>query len=421
MPRRLVPLLAVVALLSCSGQPAREVAPSSAPEPPITPTPTTAPTSSSEPAAPSVEPQTTTTTTLVPLGRLELALAVVADGFEQPVLAIAPPGDARLFVVDQPGIVWVTADGDPEVFLDLRDDVVFGGERGLLGLAFHPDYADNGLFYVDYVGTGNFTRIAEYAVSVDADRADPASRRVLLEIRQPANNHNGGMVAFGPDGNLWIGMGDGGGANDEFGNGQRPDTLLGAMLRIGVGPEAPEPYGIPADNPYADGEDGAPEVRAIGTRNPWRFTFDGDLLYVADVGQNAIEEIDVVAFDDPRANFGWPIKEGDECFRASPCDADGLIDPVLVYGHDEGCSVTGGFVYRGVAIPELEGHFLYGDYCAGWVRSLTVTDDAAPEVASEHEWFPPGTASNLTSFGTDSAGELLVVTADGAVARIVRG
>jgi glucose/arabinose dehydrogenase len=239
---------------------------------------------------------------------------------------------------------------------------------------------------------------------------------VLLEIDQPAGNHNGGMVAFGPDGYLWIGSGDGGGANDRFGHGQRPDTLLATLLRIDI---AGEPYAVPPDNPFVGGG-GAPEVWAYGLRNPWRFAFDDDRIYVADVGQNRIEEIDVVSVaPGPARNFGWPIMEGSSCFSSDDCSSDGLVLPATEYEHDEGCSVTGGFVYRGRSLPELAGHYFYGDYCAGWVRSVLVGDDAS--VRDTREWFAPGTLPNLTSFGVDAAGELYVTTSGGTVWRVSRG
>ncbi|MFB3098472.1 MAG: sorbosone dehydrogenase family protein, partial [Acidimicrobiia bacterium] len=216
----------------------------------------------------------------------------MASGFTQPVLAIASGG--RLFVVDQPGQIWVIDEGDPEVFLDIRDRVLFRGERGLLSLAFHPEHDD--LLYVNYTGDSGSTIVAEYRFAVDG--ADPTSARTVLRVDQPASNHNGGLLAFGPEGKLWIGMGDGGGSDDRFGQAQRGDTLLGAMLRIEVGPEV-TPYGVAGDYGFA-----AVEVWAIGLRNPWRYAFDGRDLWIADVGQNAVEEINRVSVDDRGLNFG---------------------------------------------------------------------------------------------------------------------
>jgi hypothetical protein len=297
--------------------------------------------------------------------------------------------------------------GDPELFLDITEDVSFEGERGFLGLAFHPDYADNGRFYVDYTDRSGDTKIVEFTVSADGGSADTGSARTILTIDQPAANHNGGMILFGPDGSLWIGMGDGGASDDRFGNGQRGDTLLGAMLRIDVGPGI-EPYGTPSGNDFS-----APEVWAIGLRNPWRFAFDGDDLWIADVGQNDIEEVNRVGWTENGLNFGWPIMEGSACFQSATCDGTGLVVPVTEYSHDAGCSVTGGFVYRGASIPQLAGHYFYSDYCSGILRSITASGD-------EYDWTDQmGTIGNVTSFGTDATGELYVSTMDGVITRLV--
>ncbi len=396
-----------------AGLPAPEVVTTAAPS-----TTSAAPATTPAPGSTSVAPATTeatgaTTTTVpttLPLTEVSLELVEVARGFQQPVLALSPPGDSRLFVVDQPGRIWVLGGDAPELFVDLRDEVVFGGERGLLGLAFHPDFAENGRLFVNYTGDGGATQVAELQSAPDGASADPASRQLLLEISQPAGNHNGGMIAFGPDGYLWIATGDGGGSNDRFGHGQRPDTLLGALLRIDV--SVPGEYSIPADNPFVT-EGGAPEVWSYGLRNPWRFTFDEEILFIADVGQNEFEEINRLEVDASRGgNFGWPVFEGFECFRG-PCDAADTIAPALVYGHNEGCSVTGGFVYRGSAIPELTGHYFYGDYCGGWVRSLS------PD-GKTFDWVDPRRERAITSFGRDAAGEVYVVVAGGTVYRIER-
>ena len=268
---RLVALViatAVVAVACSSEGPAVPTVPPTTTIAPST-TPAPALTTASDGATLTTAASSTTTTIPPSLDGTELALQPVASGFDQPVFLTAPQGDSRLFVVDQVGIIWVIDERDPEVFLDIADDVAFGGERGLLGLAFHPDYTANGLFYVNYTATDGATNIVEFMVSGDPNRGDASSGTTILEISQPARNHNGGMVTFGPEGNLWIGMGDGGGGGDQFGNGQRSDTLLGAMLRILVGPGI-DRYEIPDGNPFADGG-GAPEVWAIGLRNPWRF------------------------------------------------------------------------------------------------------------------------------------------------------
>ena len=364
---------------------------------------TAAPTS----ATPTTEATTTTTTTTtIAPSEIELELVEIARGFEQPVLALSPPGDSRLFILDQPGRIWFIEGDTTELFVDLRDDVIFGGERGLLGLAFHPDFAENGRLFVNYTGgPRSATRIVELQAAGDGRSADADSAQVLLEIEQPARNHNGGMIAFGPDGNLWIATGDGGGADDRFGQGQRADTLLAALLRIDV--STPGEYTIPPDNPFVDGG-GAPEVWSFGLRNPWRFTIDGEELYVADVGQNKIEEVNKLSIDDSRgANFGWPILEGTDCF-AGPCDTGGLTDPVVEYSHGDGCSISGGYVYRGSAIPSLTGHYFYSDWCSGWIRSLSPTGES-------FEWFEADGGRNITSFGQDADGEVYVVSAKGSI------
>lgn len=342
----------------------------------------------------------------IPIEDLRLVATPVADGFEQAVFVTAPVGDDRLFVVDQSGIVWLVAGGDPQVFLDIRERVRFGGEQGLLGLAFPPDFEGTGLFYVNYTDNGGDTQVAEFRS--DGLTADPASERTLLEVDQPASNHNGGMLAFGPDGLLWIGMGDGGSRDDRFGNGQNPASLLGTMLRIDP---AGDPYDIPDDNP---GGELAPEIWATGLRNPWRFGFDGNDLWIADVGQNSREEINRVDITaDAGANFGWPLFEGASCYLSN-CDDSGLTAPVFDYSHGEGCSVTGGYVYRGEAIPELDGHYFFGDFCGGWVRSL------APGETDPLAWLEPGAIAGLSSFGVDGRGELYVTSTQGGVFRLER-
>ena len=380
------------------------------------PATTASPATTSPPATPpptsTVAP--TTTIALTPLDELDLEWVAIADGFGQPVFVASAPGDDRLFVVDQPGIIWAIAGDVATEFLDIRDQVTFGGERGLLGLAFHPEYTTNRRLFVYYIDNSGNTVVAEY--SGRGDVADEDSERRILTIGQPASNHNGGMIAFGPDGYLWIGTGDGGGADDRFGHGQRPDTLLAAMLRIDV--DAAEPYAVPADNPFADGEAGAPEVWAFGLRNPWRWSFDGDRIIIADVGQNDLEEVSVADAAAPGLNYGWPVMEADACFRTSGCDQSGLVLPVIEYRHSDGCSITGGYVYRGSQIPELDGHYFYGDYCRGWVSSALLDD--AGSVIEIFEWFAPETLPSLTSFGIDAAGELYATTAGGTVWRLER-
>lgn len=388
---------------------------------PTTSTSTTTTSTSTTTAAPTTTTTTTTSTTTTTTAAPELALAleVVADGFAQPVLALAPAGDPRLFVVDQPGRIYVIEGEDIHTFLDIRSDVKFRGEQGLLGMAFHPRYSSNGLFYVDFIDNDGDTVLAEFSVSGgNRNAASKSSRRDVLTVPQPASNHNGGMLAFGPDGYLWFGLGDGGGSNDRYGNGQRSDRLLGSMIRLDVGPGAPEPYGLPTGQPFVE-EGGLPEVWAIGLRNPWRWAFDGNDLYVADVGHNSREEINIVRAGEAGINYGWPIYEGSNCRIPASCDGVELGPglPLLTYSHSNGCSVTGGFVYRGSAIPELRGHYFFGDYCGGWIDTVRVR--RARTVAERERWFGSGTIDGLTSFGIDANGEVYVLERGGTVYRIV--
>ena len=397
------------------------------------PTTTPAPTSTQSPSPTSTQPPLTTTITegpppttsttppaTDPPDQFALRLELVAEGFRQPVFVAAPPGDTRLFVVDQPGQIFMIDGPDLHTFLDIRDAVRFRGEQGLLGLAFHPGYAANGLFYVDFIDNGGDTVLSEFSVDPgDRNAARAGSRRDILTVDQPASNHNGGMIAFGPDGLLWLGLGDGGGGRDRYGNGQRTDRRLGSMIRVEVGPGSPLPYGDPDDGPFVD-SGGLPEVWSIGLRNPWRWAFDGDDLYIADVGQGSVEEVNLVDAAAGGLNFGWPILEGRNCFESVGCD-EGLLAPGMplhTYSHRNGCSVTGGFVYRGSSLPEIEGHYFFGDFCGGWIDSLVPTRNRT--VKESERWFGPGSVAGLTSFGFDGAGELYVLSSEGEVFRIVR-
>jgi glucose/arabinose dehydrogenase len=351
-----------------------------------------------------------------PSGTVAIALETVASGLDAPVHLTSPPGDERLFVVEQEGRIRIIEE-DTLVqvpFLDIAARVDAGGERGLLGLAFHPDYAINGRLFVNFT-SGGATRIEELNVTPDPYRASPDPVRTLLVIDQPAGNHNGGLLAFGPDGYLWIGMGDGGGAGDRYANGQDPTTLLGAMLRVDV--DSGDPYAIPEGNPFADGVGGAPEVWAYGLRNPWRWAFDTGtgLLWIADVGQGRWEEINARPVDEAGINYGWNIMEGAHCYEASDCATTGLTLPVHEYSHSDGCSITGGFVYRGEAIPPLVGRYLYADYCEGWIRSLRLEGGVAVDIVDHGV----GSIGTILSFGMDDANELYVLTGAGTVYRIV--
>jgi glucose/arabinose dehydrogenase len=359
-------------------------------------------------------------------GDLPLALETVATGLEFPLDLASPRGDSRLFVVQKGGRIRIIRNGvvNSQAFLDLSGHVTTGAEQGLLGIAFDPAYASNGRFVVNYTDLNGDTRISAFHVSADPDVADASSESVLLPVAQPFANHNGGQLAFGPDGFLYIGLGDGGSGGDPMGNGQSLATLLGKILRIDL--NGGSPYSVPAHNPFAAtaGPAQRGEIWSYGLRNPWRFSFDranGD-LYIGDVGQNAFEEIDVspaAAGAGRGLNFGWNRTEGTHCYpnAAASCDRTGLTPPVLDYSHDDGCSVTGGYVYRGTAIPSLVGSYFYADYCGGWVRSFRFADGKATD---RQEWSALSPGGSITSFGQDAAGELYVLTSEGGVYRIVQ-
>lgn len=346
-------------------------------------------------------------------------LITVATGLSFPVDLTAPPGDnSRIFVVEKAGTIRIIRNGNvlSTPFLDVSAQVSRGQEQGLLGLAFDPDYAANGRFVVNFTDGNGTTRIVAFRVSSDPDRADPASADTILSVTQPYSNHNGGGLQFGPDGYLYIGLGDGGSAGDPADNGQNRTVLLGKMLRIDL--NGGSPYAIPPDNPFADSAGLRPEIWNYGLRNPWRFSFDratGD-LYIADVGQDAREEVDFAgAGTGSGANYGWSIMEGTACFGGPTCNQSGLTLPVLDYGHGEGCSITGGYVYRGSAAPDLVGRYFYADYCSGWVRSLTMAGGQATDLRDWPELDPGGA---ITSFGEDAAGEMYILVSSGTVYRV---
>jgi glucose/arabinose dehydrogenase len=352
---------------------------------------------------------------------ITLRLSEVASGLKNPLYLTSPSGDPRLFIVEQAGRIRIVENGKllSTPFIDIAGKVKSGGEQGLLSVAFHPDYAKNGFLYVNYTDKNGDTRIERYQVASNSDRADPDSAKLLLKIEQPYANHNGGLNLFGHDGMLYIGMGDGGAAGDPHGNGQNLKTLLGKMLRIDV--NKGDPYAIPSDNPFAGRKDARAEIWAYGLRNPWRYAFGRkeNLLYIADVGQNKIEEINVVPAAQKGLNYGWNILEGSSCFSLlfSPsCKKSGLVLPVLEYDHDQGCSVIGGFVYRGRAIPELAGHYFYSDYCTGFLKSFIYTNGKATE---QRTW-NVGEIGNVLSFGEDAAGELYILSDKGSVYRLVK-
>jgi glucose/arabinose dehydrogenase len=330
---------------------------------------------------------------------------------------VAVPGEtpARLFVVEKRGLIRILRGKkfDATPFLDFTGRVSVeprdNGEQGLLGLAFHPQFAKNGRFYVFFTDKNTDNRVVELTVDKKhPDRADPRSEKSLLSIKDPYSNHNAGDLAFGPDGKLYVGTGDGGKANDPHGNGQNPKALLAKMLRFDVDATSP-----------------APEMIARGLRNPWRYSFDrktGD-LYIADVGQNLWEYVHVIGAKDLSTphNFGWNLVEGFHCFQKGTCDVKGLTPPVMEYSHKEGCSISGGFVYRGKAIPELQGNYFYADYCTAILRSFKWKDGKAYD---SWEWKPAldpeSQLARIAGFGQDQDGELFLVTHEGPIFKFVR-
>jgi glucose/arabinose dehydrogenase len=375
-------------------------------------------------AEPSPSPSPTPEPTPPPLrsGPDRLALELVSGTFTLPTAVTnAGDGSERLFVVERGGRIWIVNRDRtvaPTPFLDIASRIVSSGEQGLLGLAFHPRYAETGRFYVTYTRQSDGADVvAEYRVSSAADTADLASERILLAIPDPAANHNGGALVFGPDRLLYIALGDGGGQNDQFGNAQNLNSLLGKLLRIDVDgtPAAGRAYAIPADNPFANGG-GAPEIWAIGMRNPWRISFDRAWhdLYIGDVGGGNWEEIDRQPPDAPGGlNYGWPIMEGRHCLAGS-CTIEGYVQPIAEYSHDLGCSVIGGYVYRGEVYPEFQGVYVFGDWCSGRIFTLDVDGETmTPRNVLE-------SGLQVSSFGEDEAGEIYVVDfAGGGLYRVV--
>jgi glucose/arabinose dehydrogenase len=347
---------------------------------------------------------------------------LVADGFDQPVaLLSARDGSGRLFVVERSGLVHIIQNGEvlPVPFLDLGDRIGLTGSTsaGILGMAFHPDFGKNGFFFVHYTNTSGQSVISRFQTDTDLIAGEPAIEQRLLEIDYPIGEHKGGDLAFGPDGYLYISLGDGGGPGngDQAGNAQNPGTLLGAILRIDV--NRGNPYAIPPDNPFVS-SGGLPEVWAYGLRNPWRFSFDrltGD-IYIADVGENLSEEIDILSAGiGGGANLGWNYFEGTNRYRGQPPPELRLVEPVFEYDHNQGCAITGGAVYRGEALPELYGVYLYGDYCLGNVWALLRHADGSLE-NQLHEKVP----AYITAFGQDQEGEIYLVDIGGEIFKLVR-
>jgi len=361
-----------------------------------------------------------------PVSGTDLKLQEITRGLVDPLYLTAPENDERLFVIEQPGRIRIVQDNIllATPFLDvssiIRDT---GNEQGLLGMAFHPDFATNGRFFINYTRSPDgSTVIAEYTVSTDPGVANPTGK-ILLTFSQPQSNHNGGMIAFGPDGFLYIGTGDGGGARDQHGpdgNGQNLDTLLGKLLRIDV--DSGDPYGIPSTNPFATGG-GRPEIWSYGLRNPWRFSFDATAgnIYIGDVGQDNLEEVDVQPSNAAGLNYGWRIMEGTDCFNPTTCVTDGLVQPITEYPHDQGrASITGGYVYRGDCMPDIVGRYFFGDFQGEQIYTFELSNGALANLQDITSVIDPNSdIAGLTSFGEDTYGELYVISRDGKLFKIV--
>jgi glucose/arabinose dehydrogenase len=350
----------------------------------------------------------------------QIELTPIASGLGSPVaITHAGDGSGRLFITLQTGQVLIH-DGQqllPTPFLDIAALITAGGERGLFSVAFHPNFSVNGLIYVNYTDLNGDTVVARYAVSADPNVVDPASATILLNVPQPFANHNGGQLQFGPDGYLYIGMGDGGSGGDPQNNAQNLASLLGKMLRIDV--DGGPPYGIPPDNPFIGDPAALPEIWALGLRNPWRFSFDrltGD-LFIADVGQNRFEEVNFQAAGSTGGeNYGWRLMEADSCFNpASNCNDGSLTLPILQYDHSVGCSISGGYRYRGADHPGLAGLFFYADFCTG--RIWTASQDAGGLWVAEELL---DTELQVTAFGEDEGGEIYLASFGSNVGSIFR-
>lgn len=349
----------------------------------------------------------------------QISLNRVSTGLVQPThITHAGDSSGRLFVVEQSGRIRVIRDSVllAVPFLDIVSRVGCCGERGLLSVAFPPGFGNKRYFYVNYTDRSGNTVVARYRLTANDDIADPGSEEVLLTVLQPFANHNGGLLLFGPDGFLYVGMGDGGSGGDPFNNAQNPSSLLGKMLRIDV-ESGVIPYGIPPSNPFVANPSFRPEIWALGLRNPWRFAFDPltEDLYIADVGQNTLEEVNFQpALSQGGENYGWRIMEGTLCFNPNPCDPAGLVMPVAEYDHAQGCSVTGGLIYRGQNFPRLQGFYFYGDFCTGRIWGLRRNG------ADFQNSLLLASPLSISTFGVDEAGELYVADyVSGGIYRIV--
>ena len=333
----------------------------------------------------------------------------ITAGLASPVFLTQPLNDGRIFVVEQGGRIRVVKNGVLQTtpFLDISTRVLSGGERGLLSVAFHPQYATNHFFYVYFTTqTNGDIRVERFTTTSNPEVADPTTAKLIITAPHSTYaNHNGGLLTFGPDGMLYAGLGDGGGGGDPLGNGQNFNSLLGSLLRLDV--DHGDPYAIPSDNPFVGQANHRGEVWAKGLRNPWRYAFDAptSLLYIADVGQDLHEEVDVVATNRAGLNYGWPVMEGLSCYNAATCTQTGFELPLIDYGHNGPCSITGGYVYRGSAIPAISGHYFYSDYCAGFLKSFRYQNGVAVD---QKDWGL--TTAAVASFGVDFAGELYILS-----------
>jgi glucose/arabinose dehydrogenase len=407
-------VLTAVVAAGCAGTDSQAPVSAGVDAPPtaIPPNPTPPPTATPAPApTPTGAPEATATPTPTPPPPLVgLDAELVADGFDQPILAVAVPGTDAIVVVEREGLAFTMgADGTvyPDPFLDVRGQMTSSSiEQGLLGLAFHPDYESNGRLFAYWTQPNGDSRLAEFAGS-GADPVDPSTMSVVLDVDQPAERHNAGMVVFGPSGLLYVALGDGGSGGTTA---QDTSNLLGSILRLDV--DTRSPYAIAEGNPFGN------EIWVYGLRNPWRFSIDpvDELVYIGDVGQDAFEEINVVGLDGAGTNFGWFEMEGSVCFRGG-CNPSDFELPAHEYLHSDACSVTGGIVYRGSAIPELVGHYVYADWCSVFVSTFRYEGG---EVADLRDWTPDLTElGQVTSFAVDHQGELLTVNWDGQVHRII--
>jgi len=355
---------------------------------------------------------------------LSLGLTQVAANLDYPTWLTAPPGERRLFVTERPGRVRIVENGitRDQPYLDIGARVFAEGEGGLLSLVFDPQFARNGYFYICYTDLQRTIVVERFSAGATPAAANPTSGLGILNIPHPTYiNHFGCQLAFGPDGYLYLGTGDGGGGGDPLGNARNLSSLLGKLLRIDVAnATAAQPYAIPAGNPYRDTAGRRPEIWASGLRNPWRFSFDGGLLYLSDVGQDFREEVNIVGTAQAGLDYGWNVLEGTLCYAAATCDRAGLSLPTFEYDHGandvNGCAITGGFVYRGRAVPELAGRYFYSDYCGSYLKSFLAAGNG---IVEQRDW-EIADIGPVVSFGQDAEGELYLLTSGGAIHKIGR-